>query len=424
MGKWIALLAAPLLLAGTLPLAGQGLAQESANGDLPGGGHWAAQMPARWNGTLLLWSRGYSPAANGAEAASPAHRQALLDAGYALVGSDYGSGGWALAEAVPAQRAAVAAFVQRFGKPRRVIGWGFSMGGLVTTALAEQPDSVLDGAVSVCSSMGGAVGMMNMALDGAFAFRTLVAPDAGIELTRVTDDRANGARAQKALDAAMATPEGRARVALAAVLAGLPGWTTQNGPEPAKEDVEAQVAEMAKTFVAGVFLPRGDQERRAGGPFSWNDGIDYRRQLSLSGRRAMVERLYKAAGLDLEKDLDRLAGAERVTAEPADVRYMMDHYTPTARPVVPVLAVQAIGDGMTSPSLQRGYVDAAKGRAVKGLWVRSAGHCRFGPEVIVSAIDQMGARLDSGRWPKPPAFFIRHTPPPMLRPCIRGGQCR
>jgi pimeloyl-ACP methyl ester carboxylesterase len=394
------------------------------NAALPAGGHWSAQVPARWNGTLLLWSRGYSPSATGADAAPATHRQALLDAGYAIAGSDYGSGGWALKEAVPAQRAAIAAFEKRFGKPRRVIGWGFSMGGLVTAALAEQRPSVLDGAITFCSSMGGAVGMMNMALDGAFVFRTLIAPDAGIELVDISDDRANGARVQKALDAAMTTPQGRARVALAAVLAGLPGWTTQNGAQPASDDADAQVAEMAKTFVIGVMLPRQDQERRAGGVFSWNQGIDYRAQLALSGRRALVNALYRKAGLSLDKDLATLSGADRIAARPAAVAYMKDHYTPTARPAVPLLAVQAIGDGQTSPSLQRAYFDAAKGKDMRSQWTRSAGHCRFSADTIVAAVSQVQTRLETGRWPTPDAQFVAHRPSPMLRPCIRGKACR
>lgn len=415
----IIVLVAPFLLAGqAAPEA------KVDNGLLPEGGHWSAQVPVRWNGTLLLWSRGYSQAANGADAASPAHRQALLDAGYAIAGSDYGAGGWALKEAVPAQRAAIAAFSEKFGKPRRVIGWGFSMGGLVTTALAEQKPSALDGAVSFCSSMGGAVGMMNMALDGAFVFRTLVAPDAGIELVDVTDDRANGARVQQALDKAMATPEGRARVGLAAVLAGLPGWTTENGTEPALDDAEAQVAEMAQTFVIGVMLPRQDQEKRSGGAFSWNRRIDYRAQLALSGRSTLVEALYRKAGLSLDKDLAILAGAERIAAKPAAVRYMMDHYTPTADSAVPLLAVQAIGDGQTSPSLQRAYFDAAKGKDVRSQWTHSAGHCHFPTSVILASVNQVEARLDSGHWPVPDAQFVAHRPAPMLRPCIRGSACR
>ncbi|MHA6719875.1 alpha/beta fold hydrolase [Sphingomonas sp. RS6] len=407
-----------LLTAQTAPPAGVLDAQ------LQGGGHWTAEVPAKWNGTLLLWSRGYSPVADGAEAAPKAYRAALLAAGYALAGSDYGAGGWALAEAIPAQRATIAAFAARYGKPRRVIGWGFSMGGLVTTALAEQRPSALDGAISFCSSMGGAIGMMNMALDGAFVFRTLVAPDANIELTNVDDDRANGARVQRAVEAAMATPEGRARIALAAVLAGLPGWTTHDAPQPAPDDFEAQVREMAKTFAMGVFLPRQDQERRAGGAFSWNNGIDYRSQLALSHRRDLIEALYRRAGISLADDLDRLAKAKRVSARPAAVAYMKSHYTPSAKPTVPLLAVQAIGDGLTSPSLQQGYAAAARSHDVRSLWTRSAGHCAFDPSVVTAAVEQMVVRLETRRWPDPGSTFVDYTPPPMLRPCFRGKSCR
>ena len=132
---------------------------------------WAAAMPQRWNGTLLLYSRGYSPSPGSPEPGPAAQRQALLDAGYAIAASDYGSGGWALEQAVPAQRRTIDAFAARYGKPRRVIAWGSSMGGLVTTALAEQKGSGVDGALAVCASLGGSLGMMNMALNGAYAFQ-------------------------------------------------------------------------------------------------------------------------------------------------------------------------------------------------------------------------------------------------------------
>jgi hypothetical protein len=50
--------------------------------------------------------------------------------------------------------------------------------------------------------------------------------------------------------------------------------------------------------------------------------------------------------------------------------------------------------------------------------------CRFAPDVIVAAVNQMQTRLESGRWPKPNAQFVSHTPAPMLRPCIRAKVCR
>jgi pimeloyl-ACP methyl ester carboxylesterase len=389
---------------------------------LPGGAKWASEIPANWNGTLLLWSRGYSPNVGTPDAALQPHRQALLDAGYAIAGSDYGSGGWALAEAVPAQRATIAAIAARFGKPRRVIAWGYSMGGLVSTALAETSNSGIDGALAMCSSIGGAVGMMNMALDGAYAFRTLVAPDRGIRLTGIDDDRVNGKRVADALAEAMKTPQGRARVALAGVLAGIPGWTTRDRPQPAPSDHQAQADEIARSFVMGVFLPRTDQEARAGGAFSWNTGIDYRAQLARSDRREFIESLYRRAGLRLDADLATLNASPRIAARPTAVAYMMANYTPNARPRVPLLAVQTIGDGLTPPALQRGYAEAARGD-VRSYYVDGAGHCTFSTAQVMASIRHLDARLSNRYWSKAPGEFVRHTPAPMLRPCVRGGRC-
>jgi hypothetical protein len=128
--------------------------------------------------------------------------------------------------------------------------------------------------------------------------------------------------------------------------------------------------------------------------------------------------------LSLDRDLATLAQTARIGAKPVAVAYMMAHYTPTAKPSVPILAVQAIGDGQTSPSLQRGYFDAVEGKDWRSLWTRSAGHCRFDPQMVVVAVNQMQTRLESGRWPQPGAQFVSHTPPPMLRPCIRSRACR
>lgn len=399
------------------------LAQQSALETLPGGARWAAEVPANWNGTLLLYSRGYSANVGNPDAAPKQHRQALLDAGYAIAGSDYGSGGWAIEQAIPAQRATLAAFAAKHGKPRRVIAWGSSMGGLVTTALAEMRGSGIDGAAPLCSSIGGSLGMMNMALDGAYAFRTLIAPDKGIRVTGIDDDRVNGKRVADALAEAVKTPQGRARVALAGVLAGIPGWTSRDKPRPAATDHAARAEEIARAFVMGVYLPRTDQEKRAGGVFSWNTGIDYRTQLDKSGRRAMVETLYRDAGLKLDADLAALNAGQRLAADPKAVAYMRANYTPNARPLVPLVAVQTIGDGMTAPALQRGYAEAAKGD-VKSLYVNGAGHCAFDMPTVLATIRYLDARIASGKWPQTPAAFIAHTPAPMLRPCWRGGKCR
>ena len=403
--------------------AGRGAKPAAAAGKTPAGADWSAEVPANWNGTLLLWGRGYSPKKGAPDIAPPAWKQALLDQGYALAGSNYGAQGWALAEAVPAQRATIDEFVRIYGQPRRTIAWGQSMGGLVSTAMAEHPRPKIAGAIAMCPSIGGALGMMNMGLDGAFAFRTLAAPGAGLELVGITDDMANGRKAQAAVDEALKSPEGRARLALAGVLGGIPGWTRRDAPRPADGDYEAQVDEIGAAFVMGVFLPRQDQERRAGGTFSWNTGVDYAAQLQRSGRRAMVEALYRKAGLSLDADLAALAAAPRIAAKASAVDYMRRNYTPNGRPLVPVISLQTIGDGATSPSLQQAYLGAADPRMVQGLWLDAAGHCGISKEVAITALRQLEQRLDEGRWPNPPAGTVRHDPAPMLRPCVRGGKC-
>jgi pimeloyl-ACP methyl ester carboxylesterase len=384
---------------------------------------WSARVPSSWNGTLLVHSRGWSQAMGQPGLAPGQVAEALLAAGYALAASNYGAGGWALAEAVPAQEETIAAFARRYGKPKRVIGFGYSMGGLVTTALAERARPKIDGGISFCSSMGGALGMMNTGLDGAFVFRTLVAPDKGIEVVGIANDQANSALVRAAVQDAAKTPAGRARIALAGVFGAIPGWTQANRPQPAAGDAEAQFEQVIASFPGGVFLPRGEQEQRAGGNFSWNTGIDYTELLDASGRRSLIEQLYAKAGLSLAADLATLAAAPRISANPQAVEYMRQHYTPTAKPKVPLLAVQAFGDGTTSPSLQRVYADNAPPKMMDSQYVERAGHCTFSVDETLASVKRLESRLDGGRWPTRAAPFVPYQPAPLLRSCFQGKRC-
>jgi dienelactone hydrolase len=393
------------------------------DGPLAGAARWSASVPINWNGTLLLYSRGYSATAGAAEAAPEQYRDALLAAGYALAGSNYGSGGWALAEAVPAQEQAVAAFARRYGKPKRILAYGFSMGGLVTTALAERPRPVVDGALSLCSSMGGALAMMNMGLDGAFAFRTLVAPNSSIDLVDVADDRASAARVAAIAREASGTPAGRARIALAATLAGIPAWVPPQPGETPEHLFERQLAVISGAFPMGVFLPRAEQELRAGGNFSWNTDVDYAAQLAKSEREDFVRHFYRQAGLDLAADLAALARAPRIAAVAPAVGYMAAHYTPTGRPEVPLLAVQALGDTVTSPSLQEGYAGHAPRGAMQSLYLPQPGHCAFTSAQILEAVRRLERRLDAGKWPAPSPAYSSERPAPLLRPCFQTQPC-
>jgi len=413
---------------------------QEAAGKLTSGALWAARVPTPWNGTVLLYSHGYALTIKTPELAPPGLESWLLDHGYALAASSYSKPGWALAEAVPDQLATLESFAQHFGEPKRTIAWGNSMGGLVTVALAEHHPKRIDGALPSCGSIAGSLAMMNLALDGAFAFTTLIAPDSGIAVVRTGDDRVNAERARVSVEGAVRSPAGRARLALAATLAQMPSWTDPGTPEPGADEAEAQLDQMARSFVAGVFLPRADQEQRAGGVFSWNTGINYRQQLERSGRRGWVEYFYKKAGLSLDQDLTTLAGARRITADPAAVDYMRAHYAPTGELAVPMLSYHTLGDGMTVPAMQSAYRQAVTQAGTTALfraaWVHGAGHCAFQPAEHIGALQTLESRLNSGQWSVAPTDlnaraassalgmgrFVDYEAPNFLRPCSASQQ--
>ncbi len=368
--------------------------------------------------------------------------QLLLNAGYALAASAYSQPGWALAEAVPDQVAVLDAFTERFGRAKRTIAWGSSMGGLVTVALAERFPLRIDGALPSCGSLAGALGMMNEALDGAFAFKTLLAPESDIRVVRVDDDRANGERVAHILIGAMGTPGGRARLALASALAQLPAWSGANPTRPDDTDIERQLEEAAAAFPMGVFLPRVDQERRAGGVYSWNTGVDYRAQLAKSGREKWVTALYAKAGMDLERDLEALNAQPRIEADPNAVAYMRANYVPSGRLKIPVLSYHTIGDGLTTVEQQGAYRDLAQKEGSGGQlavgWVNRARHCTFTANENLAALKTLENRLTTGQWHASagelnaaaagenldPGAFVSFTPAGFARPCSAPpGNC-
>lgn len=415
--RWVWRAVLPLVLQGA---ASAGFSAEVTgahylSGALPDGALWRIAVPADWNGTLLLYSHGYAPQVQAPALAPRGLESWLLQHSYALAASSYAGAGWAVAEAVPDQQATLRQFADRVGRPQRTIAWGESMGGLITVALAESPSSGLDGALSACGSVAGTLTMMNMALDGAFAFKILIGPEPN--------------RVQQAMSSAA----GRARLALAAALGGLPLWSQPESQRPSAADLQGQLEQIAGTFAAGVFLPRQDQEQRAGGEFSWNSGVDYRLLLQRSGRRRWVEAFYRNSELSLARDLETLNSAPRINANPQAVAYMRAHYDPSGVLQIPLVSYHTIGDGLTSPVLEgvyAGKVDqAGHESSLRTAWVEAAGHCMFSPAEHLSALRTLELRLKTGRWrasPRQmnaismpsslgPQRFIHYTPDPLPR---------
>ncbi|MFI8191297.1 alpha/beta hydrolase family protein [Streptomyces sp. NPDC085946] len=381
-------------------------------GRLPSGAAYVMDVPAAWNGTVLLYSHGYTPAGS----PNPARNspgQAVLDhllgEGYALVGSSYATTGWAVTEAVPDQLATLDAFTDRFGPARRTLAWGTSYGGFVTTVLAERHADRFDGSLAMCGLVQGGVANWNSTLDAAFALRTLLAPDADIPLTGFADQaRASGAAdaLTARVDAAQRTPEGRARIALAAALYHVPGHNDPAQSEPGPGDGDARQANQYAAVRGLVQLPafrwRQEAEHRAGGNPSWNTGVDYTALLHRSPLFKDVAELYRRAGAPLSADLAALGRAPRVAADPDAVRWMRGTSVLSGRLTDPQLSIHTTGDALIpvqAESAHRRAVTAAGSAALlRQAYVDGPGHCTFTTGETTAALHALEHRLDTGRW--------------------------
>lgn len=399
-------LATVLVGASAAVTAAGATAPQTHRGDLPSGARFVVETPADWNGTLLVWSPGYIGGAAGGEAASgpsTTTRAWLLEHGYALAGSKPTTNGWAVEELLGDQDDVVDVASDLLGDPESTIAWGSSMGGLTSAALLERYSEDFDGALPLCASVAGGVGMLNQSLDAAFTFKTLLAPENDrIELVDVDDEQVSRAAAQQVLDTAQTTPEGRARIALAAAFAQLPGWTQPGTDRPDAHDWAAQQEQQHGVFMFSVFSPRQPLEARAGGNFSWNTGVDYRRQLAASGNAQQVRALYREAGLDLDADLGRLEAAPRIAADPDAVQYMLDNAAPTGQIEGPVLTLHETGDTAPTVTQARAYADAVSAagnrKLLRQTFVDRPGHCDYTPAEQLAALTTLEERIDTGRW--------------------------
>ena len=84
----------------------------------------------------------------------------------------------------------------------------------------------------MCGVQAGGVGAWNHFLDSAFAFKTLLGPKAPFTVTDIADPLANFGAASEAFEAAGRTGAGRARLALTAAIAQVPGAIDPRDPCP------------------------------------------------------------------------------------------------------------------------------------------------------------------------------------------------
>jgi hypothetical protein len=390
-------------------------------GTTPDGGQWIADVPANWNGTLLLYSHGFGlPLA--ADAPDLNTKQALLDRGYAMAGSSYDPNGswWALNSALNDQFSTLSQVEALLPHaPTHVFAVGTSMGGLISALEDEHSDGRVQAALTTCGIVAGAVQLNNYQLDGEYAMSQLLG-DGSLKLVGftnpVTDALFNTAYPLDNLAAAaQQTPAGRARLALAMSLMNVATWPVDQ-PMPARHDYVAQEAGQyaiefgdkaggtspIQTTMDFVEFGRYYIEQAAGGNAAWDKDVNFALLLARSPYAPEVISLYRQAHLNLWSDLQNLTRHANITADPAAVRSLTASSVPTGRLQVPELDMHTISDQLV-PVQQENYYRhtvafAGRSELLRQAFVQRQLHCHFTPSELVAGVQAVQQRVQTGRW--------------------------
>jgi hypothetical protein len=364
----------------------------------------------RHSRALQPWLR----AAAAGERAGPGDARRTACARYALAGSSYDPTGswWALNTAVSDQFATIGAVTAAAlpQAPERVLAFGTSMGGLVSALEAEQGAGIIDGALSTCGLVAGAIHLNNYQLDAEYAIAKLLMPAPGpklVDFANPGEGAASGAALTAAVQTAQTTPEGRARLSLVfALLNVVP--VAPGVPEPAANDAPAieaaQYASAVQSFPLLGFIQFGRYwiELAAGGNGSWTRGEDFAELLNHSPYHDVVRNLYRAGGLDLKADLESLTGGATIGADPDAIASLEETSVPTGVLEVPELTLHTTADPLVPVQHESVYADGVRRAGGNSLlrqaFVNRWGHCSFTPAELVAGLEALRLRVETGRW--------------------------
>jgi alpha-beta hydrolase superfamily lysophospholipase len=328
------------------------------------GAPYRIEIPAGWNGGLVMYAHGYETAGTPFEPLLPRHaqfREAFTSRGFAFAQSWYRAQGWAVGEAVDDTEALRRHFVARYGRPDSTFVTGHSMGGLITIATIEGRGDEYDGALPLCGILSPTLEWMRGVFDLLVSFDYLYPGVLATSPRGLVDLPATAPPQREAINAAVrANPERAEALARRYALQprSIPGLV----------------------WFYAIIL-REAQARAGGNPFD-NRGSVYR---------------------GLGSDSASAAGVRRYTPDGAAVEYLRTRYTPTGRIADPVFAVHTTYDATVAPEQMDRYrattqVAGNDGRFA-AAYVIADGHCNFTPAQVGAAFDALRTWAATGRRP-------------------------
>jgi pimeloyl-ACP methyl ester carboxylesterase len=339
-------------------------------------------VPANWNGTLLVHAHGYRDAADhpgevddrsAPVVPSPALEPVLLAQGYALAGSAYASNGWAVKDGISDTKRLVSHFRSAVGQPDRTLLWGFSMGSVVTLALAEQTAGHFDGYLAACSVGAGASRSWDGALVTALAYDAAFgwSPSWG-SVGDVRDDVDFETDVLPKLIPEISNPLNFGKVEFIRLVTGAAPSVL---PPPS----------FPSWFLTNMYFSaeaRAELERRARGPVAQNLNHTY----SLSP----ADKAYLAVlGVNADMLLAQM-NANRTTSAPPFARNYVEHWADySGRIKKPLLTLHTQTDTLVPVSHESAYAatvaDAGRSGTLAQAFTTGIGHCNFtGPQLLTA----------------------------------------
>jgi hypothetical protein len=405
----------------------------SYSGTLADSAQWIGQVPADWNGTVMLYSHGFGPLV-AADAPSPGSAAQLLAQGYALVGSSYDVNGswWALDTAVSDQFGSLTAFLAASGlHPRHTLAVGTSMGGLINSLIDQESFGRVQGAVTFCGLVAGGVDLNNYQLNAEYAMTELLPGAAGVQIRDFASMAAGtdaGAELSAAVASAQSSAAGRARIALSAALLNETDWTTGAAP-PAAGDFAGQELQEEEMLTSGQlqFVESGRYSiaQAEGGDSGYNIGVNYGALIRQSPYYRQIEALYKAAGLNLGADVATLDEHESYAPEGNSLSRTQATSVNTGRLEVPELDVHTVSDQLAPVPFEATYAQrvalAGSAPLLRQVYANAIGHCNFTDADMVAAIDAMSNVIAQHHWTSGVTVTSLNDAANALDPTLGGG---
>ena len=315
------------------------------------GAAYRIDIPANWNGELVVNAHGYETAGSKREVPLPfpSGMEPLLAQGFAIAASAYSAQGWAIPEGIADSERLRAHFVARHGAPTRTWLVGWSMGGLVALASAERHPRAWSGVVAMCG-----VAVSSEKMFARAALGPLAAFDA---LFPGVLPQASGGLADASL------PPAADGDAIEAALAG-----NEAQAQALARRFDIPRSELASSLWLYYLALRELAQRAGGFPAGSATGSE-----GVEGDEAMLATRIR-----------------RYVADPAALAYVRETGALTGAAQVPVVLQPSGQDPIVPALFSSGYLALAqaqgRGAQVRSLPPLGEGHCRFPPEAVVTAL--------------------------------------